>query len=340
MTLFKPLKGCDSHSEACLRSWLNQSYRGDFQILFGVRDAADPAAVLVRQILEESSASNAQLVVCPEELGPNAKVSTLAQLEPHADGEIWVVSDADVFAPSDLLEQIASSLASEDVGLVNCFYRLSTPATSAMHWEAAAVNADFWSQVLQARTLGPQEFALGAVMAAPRARITGMGGFSALVEFLADDYQLGRRVARSGGRIEPCRRVVECREPPAGWRSVWKHQVRWARTLRVCEPRRYLASVIANPTLWVLAWWAGTRPSWLLPITLIAARAGAAGWLAARLRGPSPQPSWAWATAAWAPLKDVLSFFVWSAAFLGSHVQWRGVHYRVGADGRLSYASV
>jgi len=41
------------------------------------------------------------------------------------------------------------------------FYRLANPSTLAMQWEAIAINADFWSQVLQSQTLKPLDFALG-----------------------------------------------------------------------------------------------------------------------------------------------------------------------------------
>src|SRR5436190_9059835 len=44
------------------------------------------------------------------------------------------------------------------IGLVNCFYSLANPATLAMRWEAIAINADFWSQVLQAQSLKPVDF--------------------------------------------------------------------------------------------------------------------------------------------------------------------------------------
>ena len=114
----------------------------------------------------------------------------------------------------------------------------------------SAVNADFWSQVLQARTLRSQDFALGAVMATRRAQLAELGGFRALVDFLADDYQLGNQLARRGYCIELCPVVVECWERPQGWREVWAHQLRWARTVRVCQPAPYFLSILSNATVW------------------------------------------------------------------------------------------
>ncbi|MCX6895722.1 MAG: glycosyltransferase, partial [Verrucomicrobia bacterium] len=190
LTLLKPLKGCDAETEKCLRSWLAQNYSGPMQFLFGVADAADPVCEIVRKLLAEFPHRDAQIVVCPEVLGTNSKVSKLLQLERAARHELLVVSDADVLAPEDFLANAVAPLREEGVGLVNCFYRLANPTTTAMRWEAVAVNADFWSSVLQSRTLAPLDFALGAAMVLRRRQLAEIGGFVGIVDCLADDYQL------------------------------------------------------------------------------------------------------------------------------------------------------
>jgi ceramide glucosyltransferase len=137
-----------------------------------------------------------------------------------------------------------------------------------MHWEAIAINADFWSQVLQGISLKPLDFALGAVMAVRRQALEEIGGFAALVDCLADDYQLGHRIAQRGHQLSICPVVVECWSEPMGWLGVWKHQLRWARTIRVCQPLPYFCSILGNATLWPLLWLA-TSPSWVaLAVTI------------------------------------------------------------------------
>ncbi|TAL00246.1 MAG: hypothetical protein EPO07_09970, partial [Verrucomicrobia bacterium] len=217
VTLLKPLKGSDAHTEACLRSWFTQDHAGAMQILFGVASAEDSAAVVVRKLLAEFPQHDAQLVVSPERLGANAKVSKLAQLEPLVKHELIVVSDADVRVPADFLANAVMPLRDERIGLVNCFYQLANPANVAMRWEAIAVNADFWSQVLQSRSLKPLDFALGAVMLTRRRQLAEIGGFKVLADCLADDYQLGHRIAARGHRIELCPVVAECWDAPSGW---------------------------------------------------------------------------------------------------------------------------
>jgi ceramide glucosyltransferase len=337
LTLLKPLRGCDETTRASLQSWLEQTFAGDIQILLGVADARDPVCDLVRQLLEQFPAVDAQLVVCAESLGANGKVSTLIQLERLAKHGLILVSDADVRVPPDFLGQIVTELADPRVGLVNCFYRLANPETRAMQWEAIAVNADFWSQVLQSATLKPPDFALGAVMLTRRPALAEIGGFAALADCLADDYQLGRRIAQKGHRIALGSVVVECWDRSMNWREVWKHQLRWARTIRVCQPLPYFLSILANATLWPLLWLA-TACLWT--------RSPGAAWLAAacllgriilarRLqRRLTPDrnlvaPHWL------VPVKDLLNFLVWASAFLGSTVEWRGQRMRLRRDGTL-----
>src|SRR5262249_24729 len=158
--------------------------------------AEDPVCELVRQLIREHPAVDAKLVICDQALGVNAKVSTLIQLQRISKHGVVVVSDADVRVPRDFLLNLVEPLDDNEVGLVNCFYRLANPSTAAMRWEALAVNADFWSQVLQSLSLGPLDFALGAVMAIRREELEKIGGFEALADYLADDYHLGNRVVR------------------------------------------------------------------------------------------------------------------------------------------------
>src|SRR5437667_10290840 len=136
-----------------------------------------------------------------------------------AKHDVFVISDADVLVPPDFLTNLVAPLqtAGETLGLINCFYRLANPTTLAMQWEAVAINADFWSQVLQAQSLKPIDFALGAVMVTGRKQLQEIGGFAALVDCLADDYQLGNRLARRGYGIVISPVVVECWSAPMGW---------------------------------------------------------------------------------------------------------------------------
>jgi ceramide glucosyltransferase len=351
VTLLKPLKGCDAHTEACLRSWLAQDYAGEIQVLFAVADSEDPACAIVDKLIGEFPRHDAQRVLCPRHGGANAKVSKLAQIEPLAKHEIIIVSDADMRAPGDLLTNVVAMLAApcderpdgdmpvhevkaaQEIGLVNCFYRLANPGTPALRWEAVAINADFWSQVLQSRSLKPLDFALGAVMATRRRHLAGIGGFRALADCLADDYQLGHRLARRGHRIELCPVVVDCWSEPMTWRDVWRHQLRWARTIRVCQPVPYFFSLLSNATLWPLLWLVmDPTPRVLAALGLcLLVRLTAAADLQQRLTQTAEGWKWLWLV----PVKDLLHVALWVGAFAGHHIEWRGERYRLRRDGTL-----
>jgi ceramide glucosyltransferase len=381
VTLLKPLKGCDAATETCLRSWLTQDYPAPIQVLFGVA-ANDPVCGIVRRLLAEFPELDIALVVCGPLTGANAKVSKLAELEILAKHEVLVISDADVRVPPDFLANAIAPLFSNpaatnfsprtsaangvsadsrrrlpEIGLVTCFYRLAKPTTLAMQWEAIAINADFWSQVLQSRSLKPLDFALGAVMVTRRKHLADIGGFIALADCLADDYQLGNRLARHGYRIGLCPVVVECWDPPMTWRAVWHHQLRWARTIRVCQPMPYFLSILSNVTLWALLWFlvglslltiyhsnvpAGAHDGAgilriQLPLGLLAApvcvmiRILSAGDLQRRITGSSAHWKYFWLV----PIKDLLQAAIWVGAFLGNRIAWRGQRFRLRRDGTL-----
>jgi ceramide glucosyltransferase len=212
-----------------------------------------------------------------------------------------------------------------------------------MQWEAIAINADFWSQVLQSRSLKPLDFALGAVMATRRQQLVEIGGFAPLVDCLADDYQLGNRIARRGHPIALSPIVVECWSEPMGWAAVWKHQLRWVRTIRVCQPAPYFASLLSNATLWPLLWLIVRPGAAALACALFCClvRILTALDLQQRLnqnhRPPAPQRSSQarWRYAWLIPVKDLLQAVLWLLAFLGNRIEWRGQRMRLRPDGTL-----
>ncbi|MGZ4972477.1 MAG: glycosyltransferase [Limisphaerales bacterium] len=332
VTVLKPLRGCDADTKRCLKSWMIQQHAGPVQILFGVASPDDPVCTVVSELMAEHPKCNAELIICDQTIGTNAKVSSLAQLEPAIAHEFVIVSDADVFVPSEFLANVVPMFEDATVGLVNCFYRVANPSTLAMRWEAVAVNADFWSQVLQSRSLQDVEFALGAVMALPKAQLQKIGGFTALADYLADDYELGRRVAKSGKRIEFSTIVVDCYESQQSWGTVWAHQLRWARTIRICQPVPYFMSILNNASVWPLLWMIVDPEAVLCAVGFLLFRMITAIHLQSRLTQSHKHLRYFWL----APLSDLLGVAVWALSFVGNTVIWRGQRLRVQSDGRLA----
>lgn len=332
VTLLKPLKGCDGATKECLESWLRQDYPSPVQILFGVVSDDDPACEVVRDLLRQHPDADATLIVCSERLGTNPKVSTLIQLQRHTQHDVVVVSDADVRVPVDFLFNAVDPLKDEAVGLVNCFYRLAQPKNLPMRLEAIGTNSDFWSQVLQAQSLGAVDFALGAVMIMRRQPLERIGGFESLVDFLADDYMLGNLIFRNGGRIVFSTVVVDCCSVRMNWSEVWSRQHRWARTMRFCKPAGYFFSILSNATLWPLLWLISDSNAWRLVVICVLARMATSIIQHTRLTRDLSCVNYAWLV----PVKDMFQAMLWALAFLGNHVTWRNQRFRILRGGRLA----
>lgn len=340
VTLLKPLKGCDEHTAECLRSWLTQDYPAPVQVLFGIMDEADPVRRVVQDLLAGFPQLDARLVVCPLALGANPKVSTLMQLEPLITHEAIVISDADVLVPPGYLAEAMTLLHRDQVGLVNSFYRYANPRNHAMWLEAIAVNADFWSQVCQSNSLRTMKFALGAVMSLRRQTLREIGGFRVLVDYLADDNRLGLLIHRLGRRIKLTRTVVACYARPETFRQMWAHQLRWARTIRACEPVPYFLSGLTHWPLWFVGF---------LVSALGHAEPAGPGWalallgLCCVLRDATARSNWQQLVGSPLPAgrrpgigeRDLLGIAWWLLAFLGNTITWHGRQYRLLKGGRL-----
>lgn len=332
LSLLKPLKDCDSETESCLESWFLQDYPGEFEILFAVASPDDPVCPIVRRVMAKFPNRAADLIIAHPVLGPNGKVSSLCYLTKKARYEHLVISDADVHVKSDFLSEIIVQMRDESVALVNSFYILAAPKNFAMRLEAVAVNADFWSQVLQSLSLRPMDFALGASMVTTRRALADVGGYEALLELLADDYHLGNRLVKTGRKLVICPVPVECRTAELSWEHVWTHQLRWARTIRVCQPVGYFFSILSNGTLWPLLAINsfGSAGRWLFVIAMVVRMLGAVSNYE-RLTGERK-----WSVAFDAIAKDVAHVWLWVLSYTGRAVVWHGQRFKVSPGGKLT----
>jgi ceramide glucosyltransferase len=334
ITVFKPLKGLDATTRKCLESFLTQDYHA-YQVIFGVKNAADPLLPLLQDLQRSFPRPQIEIAICPETLGLNPKVSTLRQLEPHALYDLLVIADADVKVGPDFLSQIAAALQDPEVGLVSCPYRAGPVKTLGAGLEALTIAADFIPSVATAFYVEGIRFALGATMALSRQALEAMGGFAALADFLADDYQLGWRVAQAGYRVGLLPYVVETLTPRMGFKEYLGHQLRWARTYRVCRPRGYLAYGITQALVFSAALFlASGLASWALG--LLGATLAIRGTLAAFSERRALGGSLPWSFFLLLPLKDFLSGLIWFLSFLGNRVTWGGRAYRVTREGKLA----
>ena len=327
VSILKPIHGRDPDFYGAIRSHALLDYP-EFEILFGLSDPRDPAREDIERLLREFPGGRIRLVECSRGM-PNGKVAVLAGLAREARHPVLVINDSDIVVEADYLRQVISLLAEPKCGLATCLYRARGTSWPA-RWEALGIATDFAPSVLVARTLGIAEFALGSTIALRAADLERAGGFAAIGDYLADDYQLGRRISELGYRIALAYTVVETHLSGETWGDVWRHQVRWARTIRVSRAGGYFGYVITNASVWALV--AAAGGVWRIALASLAARILAGvitGWLV--LRDRSVPRFWFVM-----PFRDLWGFAVWLAGAAGSTVDWRGEKLRLASDGRIS----
>ena len=351
VSVLKSLKGLDPGMLEAFRSHCRQHYTGEYELLFGVSRPEEPAAEAVRALEREFPERAIRLIVCPERLGANGKVSTLAQMAREARYDVLLVNDSDITVGPRYLERVmaefgpeaqkegaqmagAGNESAEEVGLVTALYRGRAHGTWLSHMEALGIATDFQAGVLLSRMLeGGMHYGLGSTLAVRREALKKIGGFEALADYLADDYELGARVARAGYRVALCAEVVETSVPSYGWRGFADHQLRWLRTVRDARPAGYAGLVFTHGLGWALVnvVASGLSPLslWLLSLAfflrLTQAMTVGAGVLSDRQVLP-----WLWLL----PLRDAVAMGLWAAGFAGNTIVWRGERFEV-KDGRL-----
>ncbi|HUE02118.1 MAG TPA: glycosyltransferase, partial [Bryobacteraceae bacterium] len=233
VSILKPVHGRDPHFYEAIRSHAVQDYP-QYEILFGMSRADDPAAGDIRRLIAEFPARQIRLIVTSTKM-PNAKVGVLADLAAAARYPLLLINDSDITVAPDYLRQVTALLDQPHTGLVTCLYRAQSDSWPG-RGEALGVATEFAPSVLVARMLGSVEFALGSTMLLRAEDLRRIGGFAAIGRYLADDYQLGRHVRRLGLRVAFAPTIVETHLGGASWGEVWRHQLRWSRAIRVSPP--------------------------------------------------------------------------------------------------------
>src|ERR1019366_9046000 len=220
ISILKPLKGVDPSMMEAFRSHCRQNYSAPYELIFGVSSMDDPAAAAVVALQAEFPALPIQLVYCPERLGANGKVSTLVQMLPSAKFEVVLINDSDILVTPHYLERVAAGFAEPDkkqIGLVTALYRGRPHGTLASRLEALGIATDFQPSVLLSRMIEGVHYGLGSTLAVRREALDKIGGLSPLVNHLADDYELGKRVSDAGYAVHICAEVVETGVPAYNW---------------------------------------------------------------------------------------------------------------------------
>ena len=333
ITILKPVKGMDAESYENFASFCRQEYPS-FQVVFACAAADDPVVPVIRRLMADFPDQEIELVIDASIHGPNYKVGNLMNAWPRVKHDIVIVCDSDIRVEPHYLREVSAPFSDPRVGLVTSLYRTSGVHGAATAVEALGFTAEMVPNVMTALKLEGLSFALGASMAVRREALEKIGGFAALVDYLADDYQLGNKVWRAGYRLELSAFFVESVMHAESLASVLSRQLRWARTMRVSRPGGYFASGITQPfpaaCLAVIL--SGlTAPGLLALLLLYGVRCLVALVFSRRFLRDGLLPRWLWLL----PARDGLAFATWALAFLGNRVRWRGHLFRLVRGGRI-----
>ncbi len=326
ISILKPLAGLDEGLEENLRSFFEQKY-SDFELIFALRDARDPAAELVERLRAEYAKIPSHLLITGEPPYPHAKVFSLVCMLREARHDLVVMADSDIRVTPDMLQRVGAEFADGATALATCPYRAVAGRSIWSRMEALGMNTTFWQGALTARMLDGMKFAVGPTIVARRKAIHAVGGMESLKDFLAEDFELGRVVAESGAKVILSRYVIEHRIGSESIQKNFAHRIRWGRTSRRSRPLGYIGQIFTYPLPLAMLLVLVTPKYWPVLTTTLLMRY-ITSWVT----------SWhvlhTWSDELLLPLEDVLGFCFWIAGFFGNTIEWRGRSYRIDRHGK------
>ena len=336
VSLLKPVRGVDFGTYENFASFCMQNYP-EYEILFCVNEMSDAAVPVIQKVMKDCPARRIRILANAPQIGSNRKINNLALLTREANYEILLQTDGDVRVGPNYIRELVAPFVDPTVGVASCFYRATAQNSFWAELEAVGTASDFFAGALVAEWKEGITFALGASVGTTKTWLAKIGGYEAIANLLADDYELGNRVHQAGGKVLLCREPVWTMYPAQGAKGFWDHQVRWARTVRLCRPASFIGLLFTHGLPWALL------------ATAVAPSASiAAAYLLAYLVLRSIM---AWVVGIWGinddvlrrrfwliPVRDLLNFAVWLAGFVSNRVTWGGLEY-VMKDGKMMEVS-
>jgi ceramide glucosyltransferase len=332
VTLLKPLHGAEAALAPNLASFCAQDYAAEIQVVCGVQDPHDPAILFVQDLRARFPDRDIRLVVGQRAAAGNPKISNILNMMPEASHGVLILSDSDMSAGPSYVRDVVATLQQPEVGLVTCLYRGRAVGGFWSRLAAAAVDQHFLPSVLVGLKFGMAHPCFGSTIALRRETLRRIGGFEAFADALADDYEMGDAVRRLGLKVVIPPFTLGHTFSDASFSELIAHELRWARTIRLVDPKGYAGSIVTHPLPFALA---------ALPLSGFSAIAVIilAATLASRLfipiqveRLPGGGKSTLWLS----PLRDLVSFAVFVASFVPGAVSWRGRRYSVESDGSVT----
>jgi ceramide glucosyltransferase len=330
VTILRPMKGLDPEADPNLMSLADQDYGGRVHIVLGADSEDDPSVAAARRLKAARPDREVTIVVDATQHGTNRKLSNLINMAPRATGEILVISDSDVRLPPGGLSALVGALQ-PGAGLAYALYRGRPTGSLWSRIAALDINARFAASVVVGQALGAHPV-LGPTMAVRADALAKAGGFQRLQDVLADDFELGRMVREQGLSIVCPPMLIDHGFPERSLSELWRHELRWARTIRLLNPGGYVGSLITyvTPLALIGAALLGFSPFALATLIALVVVRTSLAVLACLEMQADLGVAWLF------PLRDILAFAVFLAAFFGNGIEWRGARLRVKPDGAMA----
>ncbi|MBT4768925.1 MAG: glycosyltransferase [Rhodospirillaceae bacterium] len=336
VTILKPVCGLDVGLYENLRSFCTQDYP-QYQVVFGVRDAIDPAIPVIQQLINEFPLVNISLVIDKTITGPNLKVSNLGNMYKVATHSYIAIADSDMRVDEQYVSSVIAPFEDAQVGSVTCLYSGTSTGGLPSLLASMFINEWFLPSVLVSAGLSEIRFGLGATIVVRRELLEKIGGFNKLAHFLADDHMLGKLISDHGYKIVLSDYVVENVINEKSLKTLFLHELRWARTIRTVEPLGHAFSffMYGIPLALFGALIIYVTVDWnFFGIAIIALAIILRGWMhftVSRKLGLMPGSRSFWLI----PVRDILSFVVWGASFFSRKIDWKDMTFTVSNNGLM-----
>lgn len=330
VSILKPVHGNHADLFECLRSFCVQDWPR-YEVIFGAHTSDDAAIEVVNRLITEFPDVNLRLVVDARFAGPNRKAANLANIARAARYDLYLLADSDVRVDQDCIASMVAPFEDRSVGAVASIYKGWPTETAASQFGALYLNDWFVPSVLVDVDLRGIDFVFGAMSAVRRESLEAIGGFELLARCLAEDFSMGRLIARRGWRVAlspyACNTVVT----DSGFGEILRHEVHWQRLERSCRPVDQFMSVVTWP-LPLLLLLLLPHPS-VIGLSIIGAhialRVALHYFVRRSFQIPAPAQPWL------VPVRECVCFIAWAGGLLGRNVRWGQETFSISAYRKL-----
>lgn len=250
VSIIKPTKGVDQSALVNFRSFCEQTYSSEYEILFCVEEPADPSVPVINRIIEEYPDRNIRLIFSdPKDTRSFGKLKNMIAGFRESTYDVVIFSDSDARVPPSFLRETVTSVSSPKIGI-----SFGAPAyQGSENWAAALTSVSVNAFVLRLAPLCLMKLfdgAVGTTMVTRREVIEQIGGLEQLGWQIADDIQLARIIHTYGYDIHLLKQPARVSHRRDSFRAWWSHVHRWLVIIRHYLPVHFWLMSLMDLNLW------------------------------------------------------------------------------------------